>query len=139
VRRWPLTRERWVTNSAVLLAGTLAVSVARVLINPLLAVLLDQPAAPAFSTTRVLGGLGAFLAVVGMLHALHFYRQMREREREATELARSLTEAQLATSEARLASLRADSPSCCAARCARPRMRSMRCVTSWRSSTSTST
>ena len=107
VRRWPVTRERWAPHGLVLLAGTLAVSAARVLINPPLAVLLDEPLVPALHPTRVLGAFSAFLAVVGMLHALHFYRQMREREREATELARSLAEAQLATSEARLASLRA--------------------------------
>ena len=107
VRAAPLARTQWVRNALWLVAGTLAAGVARTLLDPPLAVLLGDAVLPALRMTRVLGAFGGFLAVVGMLHAVHFHRELRAREREAAHLARSLAEARFAASEARLAALRA--------------------------------
>jgi len=107
VRRAPITQRHWVRHALVLLAGTLLVSVGRTLLDPPLALLFGESWPPWLRATRVLGAFGSFLAVVVMLHALHFYRGMREREREATRLAQSLAESRLATTEARLDALRA--------------------------------
>ena len=107
VRAAPLARTHWARNALWLVAGTLAAGVGRTLLDPPLAVLLGDPVLPALRMTRVLGAFGGFLAVVGMLHAVHFHRELRAREREAAHLARSLAEARFAASEARLAALRA--------------------------------
>jgi len=107
VRRAPLTRGRWGRNAVILLAGTLVASVGRSLLDPALARLLGETIPEWIRATRVLAAYGSFLAVVGMLHALFFYREMRDRERDAARLSESLAEAQLAASEARLAALRA--------------------------------
>jgi signal transduction histidine kinase len=107
VRAAPLARTRWVRNALWLVAGTLAAGVGRTLLDPPLAALLGDAVQPALQPTRVLGAFGGFLAVVGMLHAVHFHRELRAREREAAHLARSLAEARFAASEARLAALHA--------------------------------
>jgi LytS/YehU family sensor histidine kinase len=96
-----------VRHALVLLAGTLVVSIARSLLDPPLALLLGAPSPPWLRATRVLGAFGSFLAVVVMLHAVLFYREMQAREREATRLAQSLAQSQLATTQARLDALRA--------------------------------
>jgi sensor histidine kinase YesM len=107
VRAAPLARTQWARHALWLVAGTLAAGVGRTLLDPPLAVLLGDAVLPALRMTRVLGAFGGFLAVVGMLHAVHFHRELRAREREAADLARSLAEARFAASEARLAALRA--------------------------------
>ncbi|MBC7898013.1 MAG: histidine kinase [Cytophagaceae bacterium] len=106
VRRVPIERHTWARHAPVLLAGTVLASVARALLDPALAMLFDVPVPPLLRATRVFAALGSFLAVVVMLHAVHFYREMRARELDAVRLARSLSEAQVAASEARLATLR---------------------------------
>lgn len=107
VQRAPVTQRHWVRHALVLLVGTLVVSITRSLLDPPLALLLGAPSQPWLRATRVLGAFGSFLAVVVMLHAVLFYREMQAREREATRLAQSLAQSQLATTQARLDALRA--------------------------------
>lgn len=106
VRTVPLARRRWIRNFFLLALGAAAASVGRALLDAPLAALLGESLPPLLRLTRVLAAFGSFLAIVGMLHAAYYYRQMVAREQEAHRLAQSLAAAELATAEANLSALR---------------------------------
>ena len=104
VRRTPLERATWPTRLPIYLAATLAFAVAKYALTvPLQRAL--------FGAQRTLGGALAgnliseamiFWAVVGVLHAVEFYRRFQEREAQALALRAQLSESQLDALRAQL-------------------------------------
>jgi signal transduction histidine kinase len=100
VRRGATADTRWLSHVPAVVAGAAVLSVVRSLLDQPVAALLGQPMPPLLRGTRIAASLGAFLAIAIMLHALHFHRALRARDRE-------LAAARLAESDAHLAALRA--------------------------------
>jgi signal transduction histidine kinase len=104
VRRMPLERTTWPTRLPIYLATTLAFAIAKYALTvPLVHRI--------FGAQRTLGSVLAgnmisemmiFWAVVGVLHAVEFYRRFREREAQAMSLRAQLGESQLAALRAQL-------------------------------------
>lgn len=97
VRIAPLGREHLLRNALVLLGGTFAMAAVRhYLLTPVVSWVTGTADGAASAVARTLTYFTTFLVVIGLLHAVHFYRGLRRRELEAAELARSLAEARLA-------------------------------------------
>lgn len=104
VLRAPLERASWARRLPIYLAATVAASIAKYALTvPLQRQL--------FGAERSLGSALAgnlisevmiFWAVVGVLHAVEFYRRLREREALALQLRAQLSESQLAALRAQL-------------------------------------
>ena len=104
VRRTPLERATWPRRLPIYLLATFAFAVAKYALTvPLQRAL--------FGTQRTLGGALAgnliseamiFWAVVGVLHAVEFYRRFQEREAQALALRAQLSESQLDALRAQL-------------------------------------
>jgi two-component system, LytTR family, sensor kinase len=101
VRRYPVERHQWHRSIPVLLAATCVFVVLKYLILVVLHNRFNAFAAgPPASLSRVLAGnfitetliLGA---VVGVVHAIEFYRRYRERDVQAAQLRAELAEARL--------------------------------------------
>jgi two-component system, LytTR family, sensor kinase len=104
VRRAPLERAAWSTRLPVYLVATTAAAVAKYALTVPLQRWI-------FGAQRSLGGALAgntiseamiFWAVVGVLHAVEFYRRFREREAVAMQLRAQLSESQLESLRAQL-------------------------------------
>ena len=104
VRRIPLERATWPTRLPIYVAATFAFAIAKYALTVPLQRLI-------FATQRSLGGALAgnviseamiFWAVVGVLHAVEFYRRFQEREAQALALRAQLGESQLAALRAQL-------------------------------------
>jgi two-component sensor histidine kinase len=104
VRRKPLERATWPTRLPIYFATTLGFAIAKYALTvPLVRRI--------FGAQRTLGSVLAgnmisemmiFWAVVGVLHAVEFYRRFREREAQAMSLRAQLGESQLAALRAQL-------------------------------------
>jgi two-component system, LytTR family, sensor kinase len=104
VRRKPLERTTWPTRLPIYVATTLVFAIAKYALTvPLVRHI--------FGAQRTLGSVLAgnmisemmiFWAVVGVLHAVEFYRRFREREAQAMSLRTQLGESQLAALRAQL-------------------------------------
>ena len=104
VRRAPLERATWPTRLPIYVAATFAFAIAKYALT----VPLQRGF---FGAQRTLGGALAgnlisemmiFWAVVGVLHAVEFYRRFQEREAQALALRAQLGESQLAALRAQL-------------------------------------
>lgn len=103
VRVAPLGGQRWIFNSFVLCTGTMATAVIRhYLFTPLVSWVSAVPDPPASALARILTYFIAFYVIVGLLHAVHYYRGFRLRQLEAAEMARTLAEARLAALRSQL-------------------------------------
>ncbi|HEX9483539.1 MAG TPA: histidine kinase [Gemmatimonadaceae bacterium] len=103
-RRFPIERERWRRNLFVqLLASVLCVVAQYALYVPLARFVVG----PEQSLSGLLASMGlselmAFWALIGIIHAVEFYRRGREREASALRLEARLADAQLHALTARL-------------------------------------
>lgn len=96
VRVAPIGRSNLAKNSVILLAGTLVAALLRhYLLSPVVTWSTGTPESSASASARTLTFFTTFLVWVGLLHAVHYYRDLRKRELEAAALARSLAEARL--------------------------------------------
>lgn len=96
VRIAPLGREHLLRNGAILLAGTLgAAAVRHYLLTPVVLWVTGTTDSAASAVARTLTYFTTFLIVVGLQHAVHYYRGLRRRELEAADIARALAEARL--------------------------------------------
>lgn len=96
VKAAPIGRANLAQNSVILLAGTFGAALVRqYVLNPLVTWSTGTPEVSASAFARTLTFFTTFLVWVGLLHAVHYYRDLRKREREAADLARSLAEARL--------------------------------------------
>ncbi|MCC6244173.1 MAG: histidine kinase [Gemmatimonadaceae bacterium] len=103
VRVAPLGGRRWIRNSLVLCSGTMAAALVRhYLITPIVSLVFAVPDPPDSALARILTYFIVFYVIVGMLHAVHYYRGFRLRQLEAAEMARSLAEARLAALRSQL-------------------------------------
>jgi two-component system, LytTR family, sensor kinase len=98
VRRFPIRGDRWLARVPVHLAASLLFTLLKVTIyTPIYNVL--NPAQPATLSMILFGGfyadMLAYWASVGVIHAIEYYRESRERELEATRLALENLRAQL--------------------------------------------
>src|SRR5262245_58054561 len=98
VRRFPIRGERWWTRLPIHLVASFAFVLLKVSIyHPLFNLL--NPTEPRTWSMMLLGGfyydMLAYWASVGVIHAIEYYRESRERELEATRLALENLRAQL--------------------------------------------
>ncbi len=98
VRRFPIRGERWWARLPVHLAASLVFVLLKISIfTPLFNVL--NPGEPRTLSMVLFGGfyadLLAYWASIGVIHAIEYYRESRERELEATRLALENLRAQL--------------------------------------------
>lgn len=97
VRRFPVGRPHVWRNAAVLLAGAIAAAWLRhVVFSPVVVAISGVPDGEASAFARILTYFTVFLVMVALLHAVHYYRAERARERREAGLARGLAEARLA-------------------------------------------
>ncbi len=97
VRRFPIGRPQPWRNAGILFLGTLAAAWLRhVLMTPVVVAITGVPDVAASAAARTLTYFTVFLVMVALLHAVHYYRAERDRERREAALARGLTEARLA-------------------------------------------
>lgn len=98
VRRFPIRGERWWTRLPVHLAGSIAFTLLKVSVwTPLSSALNPEES---LSYSQMLAGgfyadMLAYWASVGVIHAIEYYRESRERQLEATRLALENLRAQL--------------------------------------------
>lgn len=97
-RRFPIRGERWWARLPVHLAGSIAFTLLKVSVWTPLYNLLNPGEARTYSQ-MLFGGfyadMLAYWAAVGVIHAIEYYRESRERELEATRLALENLRAQL--------------------------------------------
>lgn len=97
-RRFPIRGERWWARLPVHLAGSIAFTLLKVSVWTPLYNLLNPGDARTYSQ-MLFGGfyadMLAYWAAVGVIHAIEYYRESRERELEATRLALENLRAQL--------------------------------------------
>lgn len=98
VRRFPIRGDRWWARLPLHLAGSLLFTLLKVAVYTPIYNLLN-PAEPATVGMILFGGfyadMLAYWASVGVIHAIEYYRESRERELEATRLALENLRAQL--------------------------------------------
>jgi signal transduction histidine kinase len=98
VKRFPIRGERWWARLPIHLAGSLVFVVLKVTVYTPLFNLLN-PTEPRAWSMMLFGGfyadMLAYWASVGVIHAIEYYRESRERELEATRLALENLRAQL--------------------------------------------
>jgi len=99
VRRWPIDRQHWRRNFPILLLVSLTFVVIKyaLVLRPIEALLLPG-AGPSLFTTLVANTIPVlfdFWGVIGVAHAVEFYRRAQARERTAAELRMRLSQAQL--------------------------------------------
>ncbi|AHG92733.1 histidine kinase internal region (plasmid) [Gemmatirosa kalamazoonensis] len=99
VHRFPIDRRRWRRSAPILLAASLLCVVVKyvAVYLPLarLAFPSDRPTLSAVLTLYAVEVLSDFLGVIGVAHAIEYYRRAQSRERLAAELRARLSEAQL--------------------------------------------
>lgn len=104
-RRFPIRGERWWSNLPVHLAGSLGFVILKVTAYAPLFRLLN-PGNPRTWSNILLGGfyadLLAYWAAVGVIHAIEYYRESRERQLEAARLDGALRAAELENLRAQL-------------------------------------
>jgi signal transduction histidine kinase len=98
VRRFPIRGDRWWARLPIHIAASLLFTLLKVAIyTPLFNAL--NPTGPVTFSMMLFGGfyadLLAYWAAVGVIHAIEYYRESRERELEATRLALENLRAQL--------------------------------------------
>lgn len=97
VRRFPVGRPHAWRNAGLLLLGTMTAAWLRhVVFSPVVVALSGVPDGEASAFARILTYFTVFLVMVALLHAVHYYRAERTRERREAALARGLAEARLA-------------------------------------------
>lgn len=97
VRRFPVGRPHPWRNAGLLLLGTMTAAWLRhVVFSPVVVVLSGVADGQASAFARILTYFTVFLVMVALLHAVHYYRAERARERREAALARGLAEARLA-------------------------------------------
>jgi two-component system LytT family sensor kinase len=102
-RRFPLDRQRWLVNSLFHLAASVAFSLLQLAIYVLIASWVGlSPGTQSFSEgfrNLFVGNfhfdLLTYWAIIGLCHALDYYRKYRERELRASQLETTLAQAQL--------------------------------------------
>ena len=98
VRRFPIRGERWWARLPVHLAGSIAFTLLKVSIWTPLFNALNPDAHPTYSQV-LFGGfyadMLAYWAAIGVIHAIEYYGESRERQLEATRLALDNLRAQL--------------------------------------------
>ncbi|MDT4897515.1 MAG: two-component system, LytTR family, sensor kinase [Acidobacteriota bacterium] len=102
-RRFPLERRRWLKNTLLQLAASIAFALLGLATYVLLALLVglysgQQPFFESFRSQFITGFHFELLtcwAVIGLHHALDYYRKYRERELRAAQLETNLAQAQL--------------------------------------------
>ena len=98
VRRFPIRGDRWWARIPVHFAASLLFTLLKVAIYTPIYNVLD-PTQPATVSMMLFGGfyadMLAYWASVGVIHAIEYYRESRERELEATRLALENLRAQL--------------------------------------------
>jgi len=105
VRRHPIDRERWPVSVPVQIVATAVFVVLKYLIYYPLSNRLGTgrfDSLQAMMTANFITEFIAFVAVVGIVHAIEFYRQAREREAQAARLAAQLSEARIQALAAQL-------------------------------------
>jgi signal transduction histidine kinase len=103
VRTFPVGRAHPWRNGALLVLSTLAAAWLRHwLLTPVVTWVTRIPVPPASAAARTLTYFTVFLVMVALLHAVHYYRDVRARDLNAAELARALAEARLAALRAQL-------------------------------------
>ena len=103
VRVAPLGRSHRLRNIALLLVGTFAAALVRhFVLTPVVTWSTGTPDVPASAIARTLTYFTTFLVMIGLLHAVYFYRGLRARELQAAQLARTLAEARLAALRAQV-------------------------------------
>lgn len=98
VRRFPIRGERWWARLPVHLAGSIAFTLLKVSVWTPLSNLLNPTETRTLSQMLFSGfyaDMLAYWAAVGVIHAIEYYRESRERELEATRLALENLRAQL--------------------------------------------
>ena len=105
VRRHPIDRERWPINIPVQFAAAAVFVVLKYAIYFPLSIRLGvgrYDSLQAMMTANFITEFIAFAAVVGIVHAIEFYRQAREREAQAARLAAQLSDARIQALAAQL-------------------------------------
>lgn len=106
VRRWPLDRQRWRRNLPILLLLSLAfVFIKYAFILRPIEILISPTTAPSLSGTLIDNAFSVlfdFWTVIGVAHAVEFYRAAQARELIAADLRTRLSQAQLEVLRAQL-------------------------------------
>lgn len=101
-RKWPLTPQRWWRGAAFYLAVVIAVTLLKLAIDIVWLRMIGDTRYFAGLPVRSLLAMAIYFnfltccALIGVGHALNFYRRLRERELQAAQLETQLTQAQLA-------------------------------------------
>jgi two-component system, LytTR family, sensor kinase len=101
-RKWPLTPQRWWRGAVFYLVVAVAVTLLKLALDVVWLRLLWDAQKTAQLPVRSLLALAVYFnfltccALIGVGHALNFYRSLRERELQAAQLETQLTQAQLA-------------------------------------------
>jgi two-component system LytT family sensor kinase len=106
VRRWPLERSTWLRRLPMYIAVTLIATIAKyALLFSLQTHFIGAARSQSFGMVlagNAISELMIFWAVVGVLHAVEFYRRYREREALTLELRAQLSQSQLDVLRAQL-------------------------------------
>lgn len=106
VRRWPLERSTWLRRLPMYIGVTLIATIAKyALLFSLQGALIGAARSQSFGVVlagNAISELMIFWAVVGVLHAVEFYRRYREREALTLELRAQLSQSQLDVLRAQL-------------------------------------
>lgn len=98
VDRYPVSRRTWARNTPVLALGAvLSVVIKYVIMEPLFRLWTGRPteSLPLVLIDNGVAVLFDFAAIMGVAHAIRYYRQAQERERVAAELATQLVQSRL--------------------------------------------
>jgi two-component system LytT family sensor kinase len=105
VHRYPIDRQHWRRSVPLLLAASLAFTLLKfAALLPINRALWSGPIGM-FRSAQLANSIGVLLdfwAVIGIAHAIEFYRRSQERERTATQLRSQLAHAQLEALRAQL-------------------------------------
>lgn len=94
---------QYVRSLSLLLSGVMLVAIVRhFALTPVVTWLTGVPDVAASTVARILTYFTTFLVMSGLLYAVYFVRDLRERELDAARLARSLAEARLVALRAQL-------------------------------------
>jgi signal transduction histidine kinase len=109
-RRWPIARPNLLRRIALQVAFSLLFCAAWAGVGTLLKALLDPRSMEGGAGRQFISwffitlpfGVAVYLAMVGVEHALHYFEETREKERQVARLSEQLTGARLAALQARL-------------------------------------